>query len=138
MNKCTPAEYRALAEDYRSAYEVAKARVEARWLLQEERKREREESASEEGRDDDNYNLLEKEEQGNHDPGKRQKIQEPRGYIQVDGIRNKAEAEHLRTEHEDVGAFHFDGAAWQDLGGEQGTPATFQFADTSLAFRFKG
>ncbi len=127
-----------MAEDYRSAYEVAKARVEARWLLQEGRKREREERAGEEGRDDDSDNPLEKEEQRNHDPGKRQKTQEPKAYIQGKGIRNEAEAEHLRTEHEDVGAFHFAGAAWQDLGGEQGTPVTFQFADTSLAFRFRG
>ena len=145
-NECTPACYRALAEDYRTAYEVAKARVEAKWLLQEDKKREREDIASEEriNHDDDDggEDTVEEEEQGKHDQddraGKRQKTQESGGHVRAEGTSNEAAARHLEAEQEDAGAFQFDEAAWQNFGGEQGVPATFHFADTGLGLRFKG
>ena len=45
---------------------------------------------------------------------------------------------YLQAEQENLGAFHFDEAAWTGFGGEQGPLATFQFADTGLALRFQG
>ena len=51
---------------------------------------------------------------------------------------SEAAAQHLDEDDEVVGAFRFDKAAWQDFGGQQGGPAPFQFADTSLAFRLRG
>lgn len=134
--------YYALVEDYRSAYEVAKARVEARRLLQEAKKRERKDAAIEEYRDDDGDDRVKVEEQGDCDQeyraGKRQKIHESGGYAQVEGTKDEAEAHHVGAEQEKVGALIFDEPAWQDLGGEQGAPPTFHFADTGLALRFKG
>lgn len=80
------------------------------------------------------------EEQGicdqEHLAGKRQKIQEPGRYAQVEGTKHEAEARHV--EQEEIGAFHFDESAWKDLGGEQGAPTISNFADTGLALRFKG
>ncbi|CAD6579093.1 MAG: hypothetical protein ASARMPRED_008953 [Alectoria sarmentosa] len=143
-NECTPATYRALAEDYRSAYEAAKARVEAKRTLQEDKKRERENTASEEKEDDNRDDRVEEEELGNHDrdqddrAGKRQKTRDARDQPELVGNEKENIAQHLGAEQEDVGAFRFDEAAWQDLGGEQGTSAIFRFADTGLALRFKG
>ena len=87
---------------------------------------------------------MEEEELGNHDrdqddrAGKRQKTRDARDQPELVGNEKENIAQHLGAEQEDVGAFRFDEAAWQDLGGEQGTSAIFRFADTGLALRFKG
>lgn len=84
--------YHTLVEDYRSAYEVAKARVEAKLALQEGKKREREDTASQEGNDEDGQDRAELEQReiyDHHDrAGKRQKTQDPGGYVQVEGTTN--------------------------------------------------
>lgn len=139
-NECSPAEYHALVEDYRTAYEVAKARVESKWAMQEGKKREREDTASQVEDDEDGHDEAEKEQQEDYDhddrAGKRQKTQKSEGLVQVEGTNNGNQ--YLETEQEKIGAFHFDEADWTDFGGEQSPQATFQFADTGLPLRFKG
>ena len=55
--------YYALAEDYRSAYEAAKARVEAKRILQAGNKREREDPASQEETSEDSDGGAEKKQE---------------------------------------------------------------------------
>lgn len=128
-----------MAEDYRSAYEVAKARVEAKRGIRKGEKRERADTASHKEKDDER---VEEEEQGKHDrdgrAGKRQRIEQPGDQDELDGKESENTARHLGAELEEVGAFPFDKAAWQDLGEQRGVHPTFQFADTGLAFRFRG
>lgn len=130
-----------MAEDYRSAYEVATERVWAKWYLEVGNKREREGTAIQE-EDSDGHGGVEKEQKEIYDQderaGKRQKKQESGGYVQLRGTHEESEAPRLGAEQEELGAFHFDEAAWTDFGREQGPSANFQFADTGMPFRFKG
>lgn len=97
-------------------------------------------------KDMDGEDRVEEDDQRTHGQddraGKRQKIHRSGGSVQVEMASNEVkvqpEAQCFRAQQEDVGAFHFDKAAWQDLAKEQSPPATFQFADTGLAFRLKG
>lgn len=109
--------------------------------MQERKKREREDNAGEKEKGSVE-GWVEEEELGNYDEddraAKRQKIQGDRNQDAVIGQERKVTGQHLGEEEEDVGAFHFNEVGWKNLGGDQDAPVTFHFADTGLAFRFKG
>ena len=113
----------------------------AKWYLQVGNKRERVDTASQE-ENSDAHDVVETEQEEiygqDERAGKRQKTQEFEGYVQVRETHEETEAPRLGVEQEEVGALHFDEAAWTDFGGEQGPSANFQFADTGIPFRFKG
>lgn len=148
MNECTQQEYRLLAQENHKAYEDAKAngKIKTPRILQpgekprikrrrKKAKRERDEKADEELSGGENEEAVESE---GERPGKKWKTDSAEGCTAIAVRLSEAAAQHLDEEDEGVGAFRFDKAAWLDFGGEQGGPAPFQFADTSLAFRFRG